>query len=115
MGGDEHRIDVADAVARKAARRTPGVDFSRVDLRLIVTDLCVMDFGGTDNAIRVVMLHPGVTFDQVQDATGFALEAAAEIRTTPAPTAEQLAIIARLDPHNLRAMVLKDNPASKRS
>jgi glutaconate CoA-transferase subunit B len=29
---------------------------------------------------------------------------------TPAPTAEQLALIARLDPHNVRASVLKDNP-----
>ena len=65
--------------------------------------------------MSVVMLHPGVTFDEVQEATGFALEAAAEIRTTPAPTTEQLAIIARLDPHNVRAGVLKDNPAGKRS
>ena len=48
-------------------------------------------------------------------ATGFALEAAPEIKTTSAPTAEQLAIIARLDPHGLRAGVLKDNPAGKRS
>ncbi len=111
----EGEVDMVSSVGYNPARRTPGVNFSRVDLRLIVTDLCVMDFGGKDHAIRVVMLHPGVTFDQVQDATGFALEAAPEIKTTSAPTAEQLAIIARLDPHGLRAGVLKDNPAGKRS
>jgi glutaconate CoA-transferase subunit B len=111
----EGEVDMVSSVGYNPARRTPGVNFSRVDLRLIVTDLCVMDFGGKDHAIRVVMLHPGVTFEQVQEATGFALEAATEVATTPAPTAEQLAIIARLDPHGLRAGVLKDNPAGKRS
>ncbi len=44
-----------------------------VDLRLIVTDLCVMDFGGPEHAVRVRSLHPGVGFEQVQTATGFPL------------------------------------------
>ena len=53
------------------ARRMPGANYSDIDLRLIVTNLCVMDFGGPDHAIRVVSLHPGVHFDEVQEATGF--------------------------------------------
>ncbi|HSW13763.1 MAG TPA: ketoacid CoA transferase, partial [Solimonas sp.] len=79
-------------------------------LRLIVTDLCVMDFGGPDHAIRVKSLHPGVTFEQVQAATGFPLLQAPGMGETPLPTAEQLAVIRRMDPHNLRAMQLKNNP-----
>ena len=68
-----------------------------------------MDFGGNDKAIRVVSLHPGVSFEQVQDATGFALERGA-LSETPLPTAEQLEIIASLDPHNIRATAIRDNP-----
>ncbi|WP_332818173.1 CoA-transferase subunit beta [Sphingopyxis sp.] len=111
----EGEVDMVSSVGYNPARRLAGANFDRVDLRLVVTDLCVMDFGGADKAIRVIMLHPGVSFDQVQEATGFALSAAPDLKETPAPTAEQLAIIARFDPHNLRASVLKDNPAGKRS
>ena len=34
----------------------------------------------------------------------------AEVPTTAAPTVEQLEIIAALDPHNQRALQIKDNP-----
>ncbi len=81
-----------------------------VDLRLIVTDLCVLDFGGPQHAIRVKSLHPGVSFEQVQAATGFPLLKGDKLGETPLPTAEQLAIIGRLDPHNLRGAVIKNNP-----
>jgi len=86
-----------------------------LDLGIIVTNLCVMDFGGPEHQIRVVSLHPGVTFEEVQENTGFSLaKIAEEIPTTPAPTAEQLAIIAELDPNNVRTKVFKDNPAGDR-
>lgn len=111
----EGEVDMVSSVGYNPARRLAGACFDHVDLRLIVTNLCVMDFGGPDHAIRVISLHPGVSFDEVQDATGFALARAAELIETPAPTAEQLAIIARLDPHHIRASVFKDNPAGRRS
>jgi len=86
-----------------------------LDLRIIVTNLCVMDFGGPDHQIRVKSLHPGVTFDEVQENTGFPLaRPEGEIPVTPAPTPEQLELIAKLDPNNVRASVFKDNPAGDR-
>ena len=82
-----------------------------LDLRIIVTNLCVMDFGGQDHAIRVISLHPGVTFETAQENTGFALPSPVDgIAVTPAPTVEQLALIAALDPNGVRNSVLKDNP-----
>jgi glutaconate CoA-transferase subunit B len=51
----------------------------------------------------------------VQAATGFPLLPAEPLGITPLPTAEQLAIIRRLDPHNLRATVLKGNPPAARA
>lgn len=86
-----------------------------LDLRLIVTDLAVLDFQGPDHAIRVRSLHPGVGFDQVQDNTGFALARPETIPVTAAPTAEQLSLIAALDPLGVRATVLKGDPVGDRA
>lgn len=102
--------DMVSGVGYKPERWAPGMKQDFVDLRLIVTDLCVLDFGGPDHAIRVKSLHPGVTFEQVQAATAFPLLQAPNLGETPLPTAEQLAVIRRMDPHNLRAMQLKNNP-----
>jgi glutaconate CoA-transferase subunit B len=85
-----------------------------LDLRLIVTNLAVLDFQGPDHAIRVRSLHPGVGFDEVQDNTGFPLVRPDTIPTTPAPSAEQLALIARLDPNGVRKTALKGDPTGDR-
>lgn len=108
-------VDMVSGVGYNAARWPAGVKADYMDLRLIITDLCVLDFGGPDHAIRVRSLHPGVSFDEVQAATGFPLLKAENMGITPAPTAEQLAIIRRLDPHNMRGSVLKGNPPGIRS
>ncbi|CAN5326876.1 CoA-transferase [soil metagenome] len=111
VGGE---VDMVSSVGYNPARRINGANFSDLDLRLIVTDLCVLDFGGVDNAIRIVALHPGVTKEQVHAATGFALAEAETLATTRVPTADELAVIAKLDPHNIRATVIKGNPAALR-
>lgn len=106
----EGEVDMVSGVGYNPKRWGKGMKQDYVDLRLIVTDLCVLDFGGPDHAIRVKSLHPGVSFEQVQAATGFPLLQAPGMGETPLPTEEQLAIIARLDPHNFRAATLKNNP-----
>lgn len=106
----EREVDMVGSVGYNPARWPEGVRRDFVDLRLIVTDLCVMDFGGPDHAIRVKSLHPGVRFESVQAATGFPLLKAESMGVTPAPTAEQVEIVRRLDPHDLRATVIRNNP-----
>ena len=106
-------VDRVSSPGYNSARRVEGGNYSALDLHRIVTNLCVMDFDGTDNAVRVRTLHPGVTFAEVQDATGFDLIDAVEGETA-LPTEEQLAIIASLDPHGYRGKVLKDNPPAQR-
>lgn len=83
-----------------------------LDLRLVVTDLAVLDFGGPDHAMRIVSLHPGVRLDQLRDNTGFPLHAAAHIGVTAAPTRAQLAIIRALDPEGQRRAVFKGDPVA---
>jgi glutaconate CoA-transferase, subunit B len=112
VGGE---VDMVSGVGYRKERWPAGARSDFVDLRLIVTNLCVMDFGGPDHAIRVKSLHPGVTFEQIQAATGFPLLQAPRLRETPPPTSRQLKLIARLDPHNLRASVIKDNPPVARA
>ena len=87
----------AEAAAGPAAQRF-------LDLRRVVTDLAVLDFGGSGGTLRLVSLHPGVTFEQVRTATGFELEAdGAEPATSRLPTAEELRLIRELiDPRGLR-------------
>lgn len=107
-------VDMVSSAGYNPAKRIAGGNYSGIDLRRIVTNLCVMDFGGQDNAVRVISLHPGVSFEDVQAATGFPLEQG-DIVETPTPGAEALAIIARLDPHNFRSSVIKDNPPAQRN
>jgi glutaconate CoA-transferase, subunit B len=68
---------------------------------LIVTPLCTMDFDPGSHLARLASLHPGVTLDQVLEATGFAPIVAPTLETTPPPTPEEVAILRRLDPNGL--------------
>jgi len=111
----EGEVDYVCMAGYNPARWINGRAPLGLELGIIVTNLCVMDFGGPDHQIRVVSLHPGVTFEEVQENTGFPLAKASDtITETPAPTAEQLALIAVLDPNNVRAAVFKDNPPGRR-
>lgn len=105
----EGEVDMVSSAGYNPSRRIAGGNYSGIDLRRIITNLCVMDFGGADYAIRVVSLHPGVTFEEVQAQTGFALEKG-QLDQTPLPDSAALDIINQLDPHNFRASVIKDNP-----
>ncbi len=105
-------VDRVSSPGYNPARRIPGGNYTGIDLRRIVTNLCVMDFGGPDHAIRVISLHPGVGVAEVQEATGFELIDAVEGETV-LPGEDQLALIARLDPRGIRSRVLKDNPPAE--
>ncbi len=111
----ENEVDVVCSVGYRRERWPAGVRDDFAGVRRIVTNLCVMDFGGHDHAPRVVCLHPGVGFDEVQDNTGFPLLKVDGLDETPRPTPEQLGIIAGLDPRDVRSRQLRDNPPGIRS
>lgn len=102
----EGEVDMVSSVGYNPARLERGWRLDEIDIRLILTNLCVMDFGGPAHQVRLLSLHPGVTVEQVLQATGFALHVPDQVPTTPDPNPEQLALLAQLDPHNLRASVL---------
>jgi glutaconate CoA-transferase subunit B len=110
----EGECDLVCTIGYNPDRLTKGRSLDDVDLRLVITNLCVMDFGGPDYQMRIVSLHPGVEVAEVVEKTSFELCIPDAIATTPAPTVEQLKVISEIDPHNLRAKQLKDNPPGVR-
>ncbi len=99
-------VDMVASAGYNPARLARGWHLDDIDIRLVVTNLALLDFGGPQRQMRLRSLHPGVSAEQVQAATGFALHLPPQVPTTAAPTAQQLALIERLDPHRLRAGVL---------
>jgi glutaconate CoA-transferase subunit B len=55
-------------------------------------------FGFSDGRAQLTQLHPGVTIDDVRANTGWDLQCAAEIGSTPVPSQQELDIIRRFDP-----------------
>jgi acyl CoA:acetate/3-ketoacid CoA transferase beta subunit len=85
----------------RVAKLSPAVQKS-FELRRVITNLAVLDFGGPDHTMRLVSLHPDVTVDDVIANTGFELHIDGDVPTTREPTPEQLEVINRLDPRGFR-------------
>lgn len=99
VGGE---VDMVSSAGYNPARLERGWSLDDIDIRAVYTNLCVLNFRGPGHQLQLVSLHPGVTVAQVQEATGFALPVPADLDETAAPTSEQLAMLAQLDPKGLR-------------
>ena len=97
------QVDVVSGVGPKRAREAGAQRYN--DIHRIVSNLGVFDVNGPDDTVCLVSVHPGVTLEEVQAATGFelAMPDGGEVPTTRDPSAEELAIIRDvLDPKGLR-------------
>lgn len=63
----------------------------------VVTDLCIMEPHAETKELIVTHLHPGVTREQVQDATGWKVRFAETVRETASPTAVELETLRDLE------------------
>jgi len=90
---------------------TPGVDMvcgvgydrGAYEVRVVVTNLAVLDFGTPERVMRLRSVHPGVEVADVLAATGFPLAVPDQVPVTRAPTAAELDLIrTRLDPEGAR-------------
>lgn len=72
--------------------------------QVCVTNLCVFDFEPVSKGMRVASLHPGVTIDDVRQATGFeVLVPDGDIPVTPRPDPEYVEILRNVvDPTSQR-------------
>ncbi|GAU70255.1 putative CoA-transferase beta subunit [Streptomyces sp. NBRC 110611] len=70
----------------------------------VVSNLGVFDFATPDRSMRLASLHPGVTVEQVREATGFDLAVPDDVPYTREPLPAELHLIREvLDPEGLRA------------
>ena len=100
-------VEQVDFITSVGFGSGPG-DRQRLNLRgrgpvLVVTDLGILEPDPDTCELTLTHLHPGVDVDQVRDHTGWPLRIADPVRTTPAPTTEEL--------RTLRAMVAKPENA----
>ncbi|MDL4770647.1 CoA-transferase subunit beta [Actinomadura xylanilytica] len=80
-----------------------GHDRGAYEIRVVVTNLAVLDFATPDRRMRLRSVHPGVTVQQVVESTGFELAVPDEVPESRLPTAEELRIMRDvLDPKGLR-------------
>ncbi|HWB66608.1 MAG TPA: CoA-transferase [Mycobacteriales bacterium] len=95
-------VDVVTGVGYDRAAAAGPAATRHHALRHVVTNLCVLDFETPDHRMRLRSLHPGVTVDDVVAATGFELAIPDDVPTSREPTADELAILAELDPDGAR-------------
>jgi len=80
-----------------------GYDRGACELRVVVTNLAVLDFGTPERVMRLRSVHPGVEVTDVLAATGFPLAVPEQVPVTRTPTATELGLIrTRLDPGGAR-------------
>ena len=103
-------VDQVDMVSGVGYDRAAGLSPAIAgfhELRVVVTDLAVLDFGGHEHSMRLRSVHPGVSATDVADATGFVLASPLQVPQTRLPTAAELAIIReQLDPDSRRDLEL---------
>jgi acyl CoA:acetate/3-ketoacid CoA transferase beta subunit len=81
-----------------------GYDRGAHELRVVVTNLAVLDFGGDGpgRTMRLRSVHPGVKPSDVAAATGFPLAIPEKVPVTREPTDRELELIRELDPGGKR-------------
>jgi acyl CoA:acetate/3-ketoacid CoA transferase beta subunit len=73
----------------------------------VVTNKAVLDFETPDHSMRLRSVHPGVTVDEVVEATGFELAVPDDLGESREPTDAELELLGRLDPQGLRHREVK--------
>jgi acyl CoA:acetate/3-ketoacid CoA transferase beta subunit len=96
-------VEAVDVVCGVGYDRAAAAGAGFHELRVVVTNLAVLDFQAPGHAMRLRSVHPGVTPSEVVDETGFTLAVPDQVPETRLPTAEELDLIRdQLDPAGLR-------------
>ncbi|HUF96735.1 MAG TPA: CoA-transferase [Ilumatobacter sp.] len=78
-----------------------------VDIHRVVSNLGVFDFETPDKRMRLRSLHPGVSIDDVVEATSFELVIGDDVPVSREPTEAEMALLDDvIDPDNLRGREL---------
>ncbi len=96
-------VDMVCGVGQDRAASGPASARRYHDLRLVITNLAVLDFGAADGSMRLSSVHPGVTVGDVIARTGFTLAVPDRVPPTRVPGEQELRLIREvLDPGRRR-------------
>lgn len=102
------KVDVVCAPGYDRVRALSAVSRRFFEIRRVVSDLGVFDFATDDNRMRVVSRHPGVSIEQIVDATSFELVIDSEVQETRRPRIDELRILRDvIDPNGIRKAEFK--------
>lgn len=100
------QVDMVSGIGYDRASKLGEWVVTHHELRRVVTNLATLDFVG--GWMRLRSVHPGVAVADVVAATGFELQIDGEVPVSRLPTAEEQAVIERLDPSGLRYREVPD-------
>jgi acyl CoA:acetate/3-ketoacid CoA transferase beta subunit len=97
------KVDVVSGPGYDKMRALPAATSQYFELRRVVSNLGVFDFKTPDNRMRLVSRHPGVTVEQIVDATTFELVLDGDVPESRLPTDEELRLLRDvIDPKGVR-------------
>jgi acyl CoA:acetate/3-ketoacid CoA transferase beta subunit len=100
------KVDVVCGIGYDRAAELGATAARFHEIRRVVSNLAVLDFESPDRTMRLRSVHPGVTVDEVVEATGFELAfpdgGPSAVPESRLPTDDELEWLERLDPKGLR-------------
>jgi acyl CoA:acetate/3-ketoacid CoA transferase beta subunit len=97
------KVDVVSGMGYTEAAKLGDQSRRFHNLRRVVTNLGSFDFETADHRMRIHSLHPGVTADEVVEATGFDIVVPEDIPETRMPTTEEMDLLNNvIDPRGFR-------------
>ncbi|QIG43026.1 CoA-transferase [Nocardioides anomalus] len=103
------QVDVVSGVGPARARAAGPGAATYNDIHRIVSNLCVFDVQGEDHTLRLRSVHPGVSVEEVREASGCGFQVDGDVPETRLPTEEELVVITEvLDPKGLRFKEVPD-------
>jgi len=97
------QVDVVSGVGPARAKEAGSAASRFNDIHRVVTNLGVLDVGGEGGTLRLLSVHPGVTVDEVREASGCEIQVGADVGESREPSMQELILIREvLDPKSLR-------------
>ena len=102
-------VDVVTGIGYDRAAELGSAAARYHEIRRVISDLGVFDFETDDHRMRLRSVHPGVSVDEVVEATGFELVVTDEVPTSRLPLPEELRLLDEvIDPKGTRFREVPD-------
>jgi len=92
------KVDVVSGVGYDRARELHPASTRWHEIRRVISNLGVFDFETPDNRMRIRSVHPGITVEEIVEATSFELAVPDDVPESRLPSEDEIALLRRIDP-----------------